>query len=122
MTGHGKGSIDSLDWASLARDRQTLAVYMGVRRFPELMQNLTAHGRSADTPIAIIERGTTPQQRVVRGTLGQLPMLAEAHAIASPAILIVGDVARRGITDTPASHGSVMPTATFPLKSAIQSG
>ena len=124
LTAHGKDSVDTLDWPSLARDRQTLAVYMGVRRFPELMQKLTAHGRSVDTPIAIIERGTTREERVVRGTLGQLPMLAEAHGIVSPAMLIIGDVARRGIIDAPVEAPASAPTPaaqpTSSPKSAIQ--
>lgn len=96
VTAHGKDSIDTLDWPSLARDRQTLAVYMGVRRFPELVTRLVAHGRPASTPIAIVERGTTSQQRIVRGTLGQLTMLADAHRIAAPAMLFVGEVTRLG--------------------------
>jgi uroporphyrin-III C-methyltransferase/precorrin-2 dehydrogenase/sirohydrochlorin ferrochelatase len=96
LTGHGKDAVDNIDWSALARGRQTLAVYMGVRRFPELMQKLTAHGRGADTPIAIIEKGTTAAQRVLRGTLGQLPMLAEAHKVQAPALLIVGEVASLG--------------------------
>ena len=121
LTGHGKGSVDTLDWPSLARDRQTLAVYMGVRRFPELMQNLTAHGRSADTPVAIIERGTTPEERIVRGTLGQLPMLAEAHGISSPAMLIIGDVARRGIIDAPVNVTANATIAALPAKSSLKS-
>ena len=102
VTGHGRESVDNLDWPSLARDRQTLAVYMGVRRFGEIMQNLIEHGRSADTPIAIVERGTTPEQRVLRGTLGQLTMLARAHRVQSPSILIIGDVAKRGRGFSPA--------------------
>jgi siroheme synthase len=82
---------------------------MGVRRFPELMQQLTRHGRPADTPVAIIERGTMPGQRVLRGTLGQLPMLAAAHRVEAPALLIVGEVALRGasraaITVADAAH------------------
>ena len=96
LTAHGKNSVDKLDWPSLARDRQTLAVYMGVRRFEQLMTRLITNGRAADTPIAIIERGTTPDQRVVRGRLGQLKMLADAHRIHSPAILLIGDVAAMG--------------------------
>ncbi len=96
VTAHGKDSIDKLDWASLARDKQTLAFYMGVKRFPDLMNNLTRNGRSVDTSIAIIENGTTPEQRVIRGTLGQLTLLAEAHRVAAPAMLIVGEVAALG--------------------------
>lgn len=60
------------------------------------MRQLTAHGRSADTPVAIIERGTTDQQRVVRGTLGQLNILSKAHKVQAPAMLIVGEVAAMG--------------------------
>ncbi len=96
VTAHGKNSVDNLDWKSLARDKQTLAFYMAVRRFPDLMNNLIVNGRSADTPVAIIENGTTPQQRVIRGTLGQLTLLTEAHRIVPPAILIVGEVAALG--------------------------
>lgn len=103
LTGHGKESIDTLDWPSLARDRQTLAVYMGVRRFSILTRNLTKHGRSTRTPVAIIENGTSKAQRVIRGTLGQLPMLARAHAIQSPAILIIGEVAALGVSSNGAS-------------------
>ena len=93
VTAHGKNSVDNLDWAALARDRQTLAFYMTVRRFADLPNNLIEHGRSADTPIAIIEKGTMPGQRVIRGTLGQLTLLASAHRVTAPAMLIVGEVA-----------------------------
>lgn len=92
VAAHGKNSVDQLDWSSLARDRQTLAFYMAVNRFPKLMSNLISHGRSAATPIAIVESGTMPGQRVVRGRLGQLVLLAEAQRIRAPAILIVGEV------------------------------
>jgi uroporphyrin-III C-methyltransferase/precorrin-2 dehydrogenase/sirohydrochlorin ferrochelatase len=96
VAAHGKDSADTLDWPSLARDQQTLVFYMAVGRFPELMNRLIDHGRAADTPIAIIEKGTTPEQRVVRGHLGQLQMLREARRIEPPAILIVGEVAALG--------------------------
>ncbi len=98
LTAHGQDNVDRLDWPSLARDRQTLAVYMGVRRFPDIMRNLIRFGRAADTPIAIIERGTTPAQRIVRGRLGQLAMIAEAHRIRSPSLLIIGEVAATALS------------------------
>ena len=96
LTAHGKNSVDQLDWPSLARDRQTLAVYMAVSRFPQLMRELIVHGRPAHTPIAIIEKGTTPEQRIIRGSLGQLTMLAAANRIEAPAMLFIGEVARLG--------------------------
>lgn len=111
VTAHGRQSTDSLDWQSLARDRQTLAVYMGVRRFPDIMRHMIDHGRPADTPVAIVERGTTPRQRVVRGRLGQLAMLAEAYAIESPAMLYIGGVASRGAGPAAAAAGTVEPLA-----------
>ncbi len=96
VTAHGRDSEENLDWASLARDRQTLAFYMAVRRFPVLMNRLIDKGRAASTPIAIIEKGTTPEQRVIRGTLGQLTLIAEANRVQAPALLIVGEVAALG--------------------------
>ena len=96
VTAHGKDSVDRLDWPSLARDRQTLAFYMAVHRFPTVVNELTRHGRSASTPIAIIERGTTKDQRVIRGSLGQLNILAQANKVKAPAMLIVGEVAALG--------------------------
>ncbi len=120
LTAHGKDSVDRLDWASLARERQTLAVYMGVSRFRQLMRELIGHGRAADTPVAIIERGTTPQQRVIRGTLGQLTLLAEAHRVEAPAMLIIGEVAKLG-NETSASPDQFisMPPAVPNSASAV---
>ncbi len=103
LTAHGKDSVDTLDWRSLARDRQTLAFYMGVRRFVAIADKLITHGRSGETPVAIVERGTTSAQRVYRGTLRDLPQLASAHRIAAPAMLIVGEVARYGSPRQPAT-------------------
>lgn len=120
LTGHGKDSVDRLDWASLARDRQTLAIYMGVQRFAELMHKLTSHGMAADTPVAIIERGTTPEERVVRGALGQLPMLAAANSITSPAMLIIGEVARQRQHSAANPIGSSPAVSASAPKSAIQ--
>jgi len=121
LTAHGKHSIDTLDWPSLARDRQTLAVYMGVQKFPQLMRKLIEHGRLADTPVAIIERGTLADQRVVRGTLGQLSMLATAYGIRPPAMLIIGEVARFGANATDEQRRQSTRTFEYSTpKSAIQ--
>ena len=120
LTAHGKNSVDRLDWASLARERQTLAVYMGVSRFRQLMRQLIRHGRAADTPVAIIERGTTAQQRVIRGTLGQLSLLAEAHRVEAPAMLIIGEVAKLGneSSASPDQFLSMPPAAPNPASAA----
>ena len=66
---------------------------MGVAAAARVSRELIAHGRPATTPVAIIENGSRPEQRVVVGTLGRLPALVTAHAVRSPALLIVGEVA-----------------------------
>jgi uroporphyrin-III C-methyltransferase/precorrin-2 dehydrogenase/sirohydrochlorin ferrochelatase len=93
LTGHGKESLDAMDWPALAQDHQTLAIYMGVARLEEFTQRLLQHGRRPDTPFAIVENGTLPQQRVVSGVLHALPSLAKEHAVHPPALLIIGEVA-----------------------------
>lgn len=93
LTGHGKESMDAMDWPALAQDHQTMAIYMGVARLEEFTQRLLEHGRRPDTPFAIIENGTLPQQRVISGVLHELPVRAKEHAIHPPALLIIGEVA-----------------------------
>ncbi len=93
VTAHARDSLDTLDWPALAQERQTLAFYMAVSRLDVLQQRLLAHGRAADTPFALVENGTRPDQRIVAGTLTELSHLARVHAVESPALLIVGEVA-----------------------------
>ena len=93
VTAHCRDSVDTLDWDALAQERQTLAVYMGVAGLERLQQRLLQAGRAASTPFALVENGSRPQQRVVTGTLADLPDTARAHAVASPALLILGEVA-----------------------------
>ncbi|MEY2167929.1 MULTISPECIES: siroheme synthase CysG [unclassified Rhodanobacter] len=93
LTAHGKAGSDALDVQALGQRGQTLAVYMGVERVDALTARLLAHGRAADTPVAIVENGSLPQQRVIVGVLAELPALVKTHAVGSPALLIVGEVA-----------------------------
>jgi len=94
VTGHLKdGSLD-LNWDVLARPKQTLVIYMGVRGLPQLCQQLVAHGLPAGTPAALIERATLPSQRVVSGTLETLPALAARENLRPPALAIVGEVVK----------------------------
>ncbi|WP_265434185.1 siroheme synthase CysG [Aeromonas salmonicida] len=90
VTAHGKGGTQDLDWPLLARDQQTLVFYMGLSSCATIRQKLTAHGKAGTTPVALIERGTQPRQRVIRGTLDQLPELAVG--VESPALIMVGSV------------------------------
>lgn len=93
VTAHCKDSADTLDWANLAAERQTLAVYMGVAGLDTVRAQLIAHGRAPDTPFALVENGSRPEQRVVTGTLADLPETARAFEVKSPALLILGEVA-----------------------------
>ena len=92
VTGHLKDGTMDLDWNALARPRQTLVVYMGLAALPTLCAELVRHGLAPATPAAVVENGTTPRQRVVAGTLSTLPERAIAARIASPTLIIVGDV------------------------------
>ena len=78
------------DWANLVSGEHTLAIYMGIGKLAAVSQQIIAAGRSPDCPAALIENGTTDRQRIVRGTLEELPGLAVKHAIAAPALLLVG--------------------------------
>ncbi|WP_279462595.1 siroheme synthase CysG [Aeromonas dhakensis] len=90
ITAHGKGGARDLDWPLLAKDKQTLVFYMGLSSCATIRELLLAHGKGGDTPVALIERGTQPSQRVIRGTLDQLPELA--IGVESPALIMVGSV------------------------------
>lgn len=93
VTAHCGESADTLDWASLAQPRQTLALYMGVAALGRIAGQLMAHGREATTPVAIVENASRPDQRVTLVTLGALDDVACRADIQSPALLIVGEVA-----------------------------
>ena len=93
VTAHCRNSIDTLDWKALAAERQTLAVYMGVQGLDTIRDRLIAHGRAPSTPFALVENGSRAEQRVVLGTLAELPERAQAEKVRSPALLILGEVA-----------------------------
>ncbi|HED18089.1 MAG TPA: uroporphyrinogen-III C-methyltransferase [Gammaproteobacteria bacterium] len=93
VTGHCKDNEALvLDPAALSDTGQTLVIYMGLAHLPQIVCDLVDAGRSADTPAAVIERGTTPRQRHIVTTLGELPQVVEQQTILSPAILIIGPV------------------------------
>ncbi|MDF7670116.1 siroheme synthase CysG [Orbaceae bacterium ESL0721] len=91
VTGHQK-SDSSLDWESLAHDKQTLVFYMGLNQAQEIETNLLKHHMASNTPVAIIEEGTSNKQRVVTGELSQLSLLATE--MKSPSLIIIGSVVK----------------------------
>jgi len=92
VTGHLKDGSMNLDWEALARPKQTIVVYMGLHGLATLCAELVAHGLPSDTPIAIVQQGTTKNQRVVTGTLATLPGKAEVEQLHAPTLIIVGGV------------------------------
>lgn len=94
VTGHAKGEADpALDWSALAALKNTLVVYMGVSKAAMISEKLIDHGRAAATPVAVIENGTRDNQKIVKGTLGELGRLIEIGGIKGPALLVIGEVA-----------------------------
>ena len=93
VTAHAGEAMDDIDWAALAQERQTLALYMGVAGLGTIRDRLVAHGRAATTPAAIVENASRPGQRVVLATLAELEEAGRAAAVQSPALVIVGEVA-----------------------------
>ncbi len=92
VTGHCQKDGKEPDWHSLSRPNQTLVIYMGLMKSAHIQAQLLAAGRAADTPIAILENGTRPEQRVITGTLAQLADLIEQQQVQSPALLVIGEV------------------------------
>ncbi|WP_147199560.1 siroheme synthase CysG [Pantoea sp. CCBC3-3-1] len=90
ITGHCRADGEGMDWPSLARARQTLAIYMGTVKAAEISAQLIAHGRDAHTPVAVIGRGTRQDQQVLTGTLEELEGLAQRAP--TPALLVIGEV------------------------------
>ena len=93
VTGHCKDNEALvLDQAALSNPDQTLVIYMGLANLPQIIRDLVEAGRSEDTPAAIVERGTTANQRNIITTIGELQQAVDQHMIASPAMLIIGPV------------------------------
>ncbi|RMM45949.1 Siroheme synthase [Pseudomonas syringae pv. aptata] len=94
ITGHLKNGTTDLPWSDLVAPAQTLVFYMGLIGLPVICEQLIQHGRSADTPAALVEQGTTVNQRVFTGTLANLPQLVAEHDVHAPTLVIIGEVVK----------------------------
>lgn len=94
VTGHCKGETDKVDWDLLARPGQTVVFYMGLGHLEGIVTRLRERGVPADRAAAVVEHGTQADQRVITGTLSDLASKVAQAQIASPALLIVGEVTR----------------------------
>ncbi len=91
LTGHN-GSAGDLDWDAIAQGAPVLVLYMASKHLPGIAERLMSGGRRPDEPVAVISKATTPAQRVLETTLGEVATAADA--IETPAIVVVGEVVR----------------------------
>jgi len=94
VTGHMQDGSMNLNWHALAQPHQTIVFYMGLLGVDLLCRELAAHGLPAGTPAALIQAGTTPQQRVLTGTLQTLPGIVQRSDVKAPTLIIIGEVVR----------------------------
>jgi uroporphyrin-III C-methyltransferase/precorrin-2 dehydrogenase/sirohydrochlorin ferrochelatase len=92
VTGHLKNDSINLNWTQLAAPNQTIVVYMGLVGLEKICQSLIAHGSPENLPIALIQQGTTHNQRIIIGTLATLPAQVAQLAIKPPTLIIIGTV------------------------------
>lgn len=94
VTGHLKDGTADLDWPSLVRPGQTVVIYMGLGGLPEICRQLIAHGASPGLSIAVVQDGTITTQKVVTGTLTDMPERVARAGLKSPCLTIIGEVVK----------------------------
>ena len=92
LTGHLKEGSPELPWDELVYQNQTLVLYMGLVGLEKICEKLIEHGQRPDMPVALISQGTTPEQKVVVGTLADIASKVEENHIQAPTLTIIGDV------------------------------
>ncbi len=100
VAGHECDGRSDLDWEALSR-MPTLVVLMGLAALPDVVARLRAQGAPADAPVAVIASGTLPEQRTVVGTLDDIAELVAAAGLEPPATIVIGEVVRVGLTQSP---------------------
>ncbi|MCJ8162386.1 siroheme synthase CysG [Acinetobacter zhairhuonensis] len=92
LTGHLKEGSPELPWNELVYENQTLVLYMGLVGLENICQQLIAHGQRPNMPVALISKGTTPEQKVIVGTLADISSKVAEHHIQAPTLTIIGEV------------------------------
>jgi len=118
VTGHARDGGAGPDWAALVKSRLTIVVYMGVSQVDGIAAALLAAGMAPETPAAVISAATTAQQRHAVGTLGRLRNVVQGNALASPAVLVIGDV----VAAAPALQAVLGPVGDGALRLQARSG
>ena len=109
VTGHLKDGTPDLPWAELVHPNQTLVLYMGLVSLGPIREQLLAHGLPPQTPVAMISKGTTPQQQVITGTLENIVEKLAGQPLPAPTLIIVGEVVQlrdqlNWFSPTPVAH------------------
>ncbi|MEA1081937.1 uroporphyrinogen-III C-methyltransferase [Marinobacter qingdaonensis] len=92
VTGHLKNDTCDLPWEDFVQNNQTLVFYMGLVGLPIIARQLMHHGMAPDMPVALVSKGTTPDQRVIRGTLADIVERVGAEKVQPPTLVIIGHV------------------------------
>ncbi len=92
VTGHRREGEEGLNWEMLSHANQTVVFYMGLENVERICDALKQHGRAADTPAALVEKGTTSEQRVFVGDLDSLPGIIARNEVHAPTLILVGEV------------------------------
>ncbi len=93
ITGHLRDGKDPHNWQLLAQLDGTLVILMGMSRLADICRQLMSHGRSADTPAAVVMNASHPDQRRVLATLGTLAEQSRLAGLGAPSLIVIGDVA-----------------------------
>jgi uroporphyrin-III C-methyltransferase len=94
ITGHDASNKPKVEWKEIRKNFNTLVIYMGITHIQENVQKLLESNYEPETPIAIIESGTTPKQKIRTGTLGTINDIVDADPVETPALIVIGDVVR----------------------------
>ncbi len=96
ITGHRKSGEEDAEvgWEGLAKGAGTLVFLMGMKNLSYIVEQLVRYGRSPQTPAAVIEWGTTPRQRTVRGALADIAARVDEAGLTPPSVVVIGDVVR----------------------------
>ncbi len=92
ITGHLKNDTCNLPWKDFVQNNQTLVFYMGLVGLPIISRELMAHGMAQDTPVALVSKGTTPEQEVITGTLENIVERVQQKGAQAPTLVIIGNV------------------------------
>lgn len=94
VTGHLQDNSVNLDWKALAQPNQTAVIYMGMLGIKTITAKIIEHGLAPKTPVAVIYKGTTPEQKIVIGDLTNIAAKVDEAGLSSPGLIIIGEVVR----------------------------